>query len=700
MLKLFKTKRMKKNIITPIVSILLITIPFLSFSQTSNCITHSKTNEELAAHPERLALREQLEREYEEYLRTPENERAGGVKVIPTVIHVIHDNGSENLSKQTILSAMEAVNLELRAQNNGINSVTPPFNNIVGDPQFELRLAKIDNDGNCTDGITRTQSTTTYEGGENVKSIINWNDGSRRYLQVWLVNTVGSGAGGYTFLPGTNGAQSNGIIIRAAQFQGSLAHEFGHWMNLSHTWGPTNEPEQTSNCNFDDNVSDTPNTIGISGSCNTAQESCGSLDNVQNHMDYSTCARMFTAGQAARMQSAANSSVGGRNGYWAQSNLTATGTNAGFTNSCVPTIDFSMNETQGCEGLEVDFEDGSWGADEDPSWVWSWTFEGGTPATSNDPNPTVTYNDAGVYDVSLTITTAAGSDSYTRQNIVTVNQLGGGINAQYQEGMETSSFPNNSDPMFQWEVESEGGLTWQRNTTAAFTGDASARINLRSITAGNVNSLISPPIDMSDVETANAFMTFRLAHANRNSTNHDEQLRIYASRNCGETWTLRYTESGDDLNTAGGNVTSTFVPNANQWRQDQVSLATMAGEEHVLIKFEATSDQQSYLYIDDININPNHSVGVDEIESLSSATVYPNPIDGTSQLELNLTEADEYTFVLYNVLGKQLSTITRNLSAGLNRISLNTLGTEFKSGFYLIQITTESGQRSIRFVKN
>lgn len=691
---------MKKNIITPIFAIALFTLPFLSTAQINNCTTHSHTNEELAANPDKMALREQLEREYEEYLRTPENERAGGVKVIPTVIHVIHDYGSENLSKETILSAMEAVNLELRAMNNGINSVAAPFNTIVGDPQFELRLAKIDAWGNCTDGITRTVSQQTYSADEDVKDLVNWNDGSRRYLQVWLVNTVGSGAGGYTYLPGTTNAHRNGIIIRAAQFQGSLAHEFGHWMNLSHTWGPTNDPEESANCNFDDNVSDTPNTIGTLNSCNTSQQTCGSVDNVQNHMDYSSCARMFTEGQASRMQSASNSSVGGRSSYWTTSNRSSTGTSDGFSNTCTPTVDFSLNETMGCEGLEVDFEDESWGADEDPSWVWAWTFQGGSPATSSNPNPTVTYNTAGVYDVSLTITTGAGSDSYTIQNVVTVTQLGGGIDGHYQEGIENGSFPNNSDPMLVWEVETPGGLTWQRNTTASFSGSASARINLRSITSGNVNSLISPPIDMSDVQTENAFLTFRLAHANRNSTNHSERLRVYASRNCGETWTLRYTESGDDLNTAGANVSSTFVPNANQWREDQVSLATMAGEEHVLIKFEATSDQQSYLYIDDININPNHGVGVEEIETLSSAKVYPNPIDGTSQLELNMTEADAYTFVLYNVLGKEIATVSRNLNAGLNRISLNEFSADLKAGFYLIQITTENGQRSVRFVKN
>lgn len=684
-----------------LIAALTVSVLAANAQERLTCITHSKTAEILDQSPEKRELRQQLEREYQEYMNQSDNVRAGGLKVIPTVVHVIHNDGSENLSKQTILNAIEAANEELRGTNGNISSVASAFQSIIGDTECELRLAKIDQNGDCTDGITRTRSDQTSEAGENVKSLINWNTGTRRYLQVWLVQSVGSGAGGYTFLPGTNGAQSNGIIIRAAQFQGSLAHEFGHWLNLNHTWGPTNDPEQSSNCNFDDNVSDTPNTIGTSGSCNASQQSCGSLDNVQNHMDYSSCARMFTAGQAARMQSAANSSVGGRNYYWGTENRNNTGTNDGYVEpSCVPTVDFALDQTLGCEGLEVSFEDNSWGAEEDPSWTWNWSFPGGTPSSSTDQNPMVTYNSAGVYDVSLTITSNAGSNSFTVQDAVTVNQLGGGIDSQYEEGVENSAFPGNGDPMYAWEIETPGGLTWHRNEAAAASGISSVRINLRSITSGDVNSLISPPIDMSDVITANANMTFKYAHANRNSTTHDEQLRIYVSRNCGETWTLRWTEDGDDLNTAGANVSSTFVPNANQWREEQVSLATVAGDEHVLIKFQATSDRQSYLYIDDININPNHNVSVEEIEGLVSANIYPNPINGTSQLELNLTEADEFIFTLVNVVGKQMATLTKNLNAGVNRISLNTFGTELTAGFYFIQMTTEKGQKTVRFVKN
>lgn len=55
---------------------------------------------------------------------------------------------------------------------------------------------------------------------------------------------------------------------------------------------------------------------------------------------------------------------------------------------------------------------------------WSWSFPGGTPSTSTLENPTITYNTAGTYDVSLTTTTSYGTaPSVTKTayvNVVTV----------------------------------------------------------------------------------------------------------------------------------------------------------------------------------------------------------------------------------------------------------------------------------------
>lgn len=52
---------------------------------------------------------------------------------------------------------------------------------------------------------------------------------------------------------------------------------------------------------------------------------------------------------------------------------------------------------------------------------WNWTFEGGTPSTSNLQNPTVTYNSAGIYQVSLTCTNNAGNNTITKTSYISVS---------------------------------------------------------------------------------------------------------------------------------------------------------------------------------------------------------------------------------------------------------------------------------------
>ncbi len=50
---------------------------------------------------------------------------------------------------------------------------------------------------------------------------------------------------------------------------------------------------------------------------------------------------------------------------------------------------------------------------------WNWTFEGGTPATSTDPDPTVTYNTTGSYNTTLVVNNGV-TDSLTKEGYILV----------------------------------------------------------------------------------------------------------------------------------------------------------------------------------------------------------------------------------------------------------------------------------------
>lgn len=72
-----------------------------------------------------------------------------------------------------------------------------------------------------------------------------------------------------------------------------------------------------------------------------------------------------------------------------------------------------------CAGGEVSFTDLS-----TPGVTsWEWTFEGGTPETSNEQNPVVTYETAGTFDVSLTVSDGSGSATIDNEDMIIVHAL-------------------------------------------------------------------------------------------------------------------------------------------------------------------------------------------------------------------------------------------------------------------------------------
>jgi agmatine deiminase len=84
-----------------------------------------------------------------------------------------------------------------------------------------------------------------------------------------------------------------------------------------------------------------------------------------------------------------------------------------------PLANFTASSTTVSVGGSVTFTDTS---TNNPT-SWSWTFESGTPSSSTAQNPTVTYNTAGTFNVTLTAANAAGSDSETKTDYITVTSV-------------------------------------------------------------------------------------------------------------------------------------------------------------------------------------------------------------------------------------------------------------------------------------
>jgi PKD repeat protein len=96
-----------------------------------------------------------------------------------------------------------------------------------------------------------------------------------------------------------------------------------------------------------------------------------------------------------------------------------------FTSTGEPTAQFSGTPTTIYEGETVAFSDLS-GDGGNTISSWAWTFAGSTTPTYNGQNPpAIIYNNAGTYEVTLTVTNSQGPDIEQKTGYITVLAMGG-----------------------------------------------------------------------------------------------------------------------------------------------------------------------------------------------------------------------------------------------------------------------------------
>jgi PKD repeat protein len=645
--------------------------------------------------PAALAQMALAEAELEAFTASFTHERGGGddaAYIIPVVFHIIHEHGLENISDAQIYDAVRVLNEDMRRLNQDHENVSQAFIEIAADAGIEFRMARKDPQGNCTTGITRTVSALTNEGNQSMKQLIQWP--RNRYLNVWVSASAG-GAAGYTYRPGSvdNWAAADGIVLQHS-YTGSigtsspnrsrtLTHEVGHWLNLLHTWGSGNTPALDSNCDMDDNVGDTPNTRGWV-SCNINGSTCGSLDNVENYMDYSYCGKMFTQGQATRMLAALNSNTAQRSNLWQPANLSFTGV-AGPGQLCAAS--FIGNAEVICAGTAIAFQDVSFHGVTSRTWQ----FPGGEPSTSTAEAPQVIYNEPGTYPVTLTVSDGSTTLTTTEVQQVTVLPMPG-LPAQFSEGFEDAQLNNDL-----WTVvDVNGGNTFQQTTAAAFSGDKSIRIMNGASFSGQIDELVSTTFDMSNEDQIS--ISFRYAFARRSQAN-DDRLKLFASPNCGVNWSLRRQLRGTMELATAPNTTVSFVPSGSgEWGYVTIdNFPPNLFTENFRFKLQFESHGGNNLYIDDININ-GMPVSVQEIGGIDHALqVVPNPVAGQAQLLYTMPQAGLVSMALLDVLGRELETIHQGMvPAGPQRMDLPVAA--LRSGMYFVRLSSIEGEQVVRFI--
>jgi PKD repeat protein len=415
---------------------------------TQQCVTMEMDSLLRARHPELGALND-FERELQQRITIINQQMKSGrlpaapVITIPIIVHVVHNGeavgAGRNLSQAQVQSQIATLNEDFRRRPNtrGFNT-----NAIGADIEIEFCAAVLDRQGKpmAEPGIDRYNGARANWNRNDIEGVLKpstyWDPD--KYYNVWVVDLNEPVAGGGSVLgyaqfpsksnlpgiPTDSPASTDGVVIDYRSFGNSekgnfptmrstynlgrtMTHETGHWLGLRHIWGD-------ANCG-DDFCDDTPPQAAASQGCPVGQVSCGATNLVQDYMDYSNdaCMNIFTLSQKARMRAVMDISP-------RRSSLLTSGV-CGSVVATIPVANFRAEAQQVLLGGSVRYNDLSSGF---PT-AWSWTFEGGTPATSNEQNPVVTYSQPGVFGVRLVVSNAAGqSEPLVRSQYIEVLNQG------------------------------------------------------------------------------------------------------------------------------------------------------------------------------------------------------------------------------------------------------------------------------------
>lgn len=364
----------------------------------------------------------------------------------------------------------------------------------------------------------------------------------------------------------------------------------------------------------------------------------------------------------------------------ASGSSTKTQTGAVTVSTVVPTANFTARQAPICAGGVIKFTNRSFNC----ASAFTWTFPGGTPATSTDVNPTVTFNTPGTYTVTLV---AANSNGASPAKTFTVQVQGASLAIPFAETF-SAGIPS------AWGVlNPDGRQTWTsapnilrkdgtRGTAVVMPFSTYAAVGQR-------DSLQSPTLDLRTPKAA--FLHFDLAYAP--ATGYNDSLAVDVFTACTNTSLGRvYLKSANSgLATTLPRDNTIYTPTAtSQWRQEDVSLATYLGQQ-VYLRFVAFNQYGNNLYLSNVRVDALSPLAARTQADSPLLQAYPNPVAGGAILNLELPQAQGKAAIrVIDALGRVSSQVSLTLSPDAS--THYKLTSPVAAGLYTVLCQTADGQ--------
>ena len=279
---------------------------------------------------------------------------------------------------------------------------------------------------------------------------------------------------------------------------------------------------------------------------------------------------------------------------------------------------------------------------------WNWSFPGGSPATSNLQNPSVTYTAAGIYTVTLLAANGNGTSTPYVSTISVVTQpTVSTVPKQICQGSSTNLQVNTNGNVVNWSTGAQGYLLFVSNTITtvySFTASLGA-----CSTAGNYTLFVDTPPITPTIINMGSYLTTTVV-----GTSYQ--------------WYL-------DGNILPAETNFSITPTQIGWYMVRVNNGVC----------EAFSDGYQIL-----------SLGLNEMNVMNGLSIGPNP--AKDQLNLRFTKADqaEIQYRIYNNLGQLVQKseikLDQNHASMINIQSLS-------PGIYTLDLIIGKNKNTSKFVK-
>ena len=312
--------------------------------------------------------------------------------------------------------------------------------------------------------------------------------------------------------------------------------------------------------------------------------------------------------------------------------------------------------------------------------TYEWTFEGGQVVDTNGPDAWVDYQEAGTFDVTLTVTDAEGaSDTWTWSDLVEVVDEPVVPTEGFQEGFEGGQFPPEH-----WRLETNGHPWEQAYDLVDMDNGVAQFPNYWVDTQGAYDLLVTPAFN----PTGHAVVTFDVAH--RKYADYVDGLEVWGRPGNDDEWTVLWSAYGEDLSVEGCYTWFWYDTGGTiEWVNHAVELpnAWVSGGESCLeLAFVNVGGYGNHIWLDNVNLDEASAVSSLATE-VSGVQLFPNPNAGNCVV-LVPERLIGSMFQVHDNLG-------RLVSQGQFHARRNDWSTAMPSGMYTLLV---EGAQPVRWV--